>query len=35
MHSANRPGHGTSHVLHSGGLFTFTEANEALAMVGI
>ena len=37
LHSAgaSRPGHRTSHVIHNGKLFTFTEANEPLAMVGI
>ena len=25
----HRPGHGSSHDLHNGGLFTFTEAKEA------
>jgi len=32
LHSADtdRPGYRTSHEFHSGGLLTFTEANEAL-----
>jgi len=37
LHSAgtDRPGQGTSHVLHNGGLSTFMEANEPLMTVGI
>jgi len=35
LHSAGGPGHGTSHVLYNGGLFTFMEANKALTIIGI